>query len=337
MAIDKANSETPGSRPILEMANAFQRSRVLLTAYEIGLFTVVNDEWKTSEEVAEALESEPRATDRLMNALTALGLLEKRDGHFTNSPVAAAYLVKGRPDYMAGLAHTAHLWQTWSGLTTAVRRGTSTVGDEVNERGDDWLRAFIGAMHWRARQMADPIVRLLDLSGVSRVLDVGGGSGAFSMAFVRAGAGIHAVVFDLANVVPLTKNYVESAGYEAQVSIVVGDYRRDQLPDGFDLVFLSAIVHANSFEENRHLLRKCASALEPGGQVVVLDQIMNEDRTAPLPAAMFALNMLVGTGAGDTYTEPEVRGWMEEAGLGNITRKDTAFNNTMIIGRKPGP
>jgi 2-polyprenyl-3-methyl-5-hydroxy-6-metoxy-1,4-benzoquinol methylase len=236
---------------------------------------------------------------------------------------------------MAGLAHTAHLWLTWSGLTTAVRRGASVVGDEVNERGDEWLRAFIGAMHWRAQQMADQIVRLLDLPGVSRVLDVGGGSGAFSMAFVRAGAGIHAVVFDLPNVIALTKNYVESAGYAAQISTVVGDYRRDQLPEGFDLVFLSAIVHANSFEENRQLLRRCAAAIEPGGQVVVLDQIMNEDRTAPLPAAMFALNMLVGTGAGDTYTEAEVRGWMEEAGLSDIERKDTPFNNTLIIGRKP--
>ncbi len=331
---EKAATEGPTARPILEMANAFQRSRVLLTAYELGLFTVVNDEWKTSAEVAQALETEPRATDRLMNALTALGLLEKRDARFTNSPAAATFLVKGRPEYMAGLAHTAHLWQTWSGLTAAVRTGTGTAGDEVNERGDEWLRAFIGAMHWRAQQMADPIVRLLDLEGVSRVLDVGGGSGAFSMAFVRAGAGIHAVVFDLPNVVALTRNYVASAGYAAQISTITGDYRTDELPGGFDLVFLSAIVHANSFDENRRLIRKCANAVVPGGQVVVLDQIMNEDRTAPLPAAMFALNMLVGTGGGDTYTESEVRGWMEEVGLSNVTRKDTAFNNALVVGRK---
>jgi 2-polyprenyl-3-methyl-5-hydroxy-6-metoxy-1,4-benzoquinol methylase len=327
-----AAGDTPSTRPILEMATAFQRSRVLLTAYELGLFTVINDEWKTSADVATALESDPRATDRLMNALTALGLLEKRDGRFTNSPAAARFLVKGRPEYMAGLAHTAHLWQTWSGLTDAVRQGTGTAGDDVNQRGDEWLRAFIGAMHWRAQQMADGVVRLLDLSGVSRVLDVGGGSGAFSMAFVRAGRGVHAVVFDLPNVVPITKGYVESAGYGGQVSAVVGDYRRDELPAGFDLVFLSAIVHANDVEENRRLIRKCAAATAPGGQVVVLDQIMNEDRTAPAPAAMFALNMLVGTGGGDTYTESEVRAWMEEAGLRNLARIDTPFNNTAILG-----
>ncbi len=333
MTEQNTTSEGPSFRPILEMANAFQRSRVLLTAYELGLFTVMNDVWRTSAEVAEALETEPRATDRLMNALTAIGLLEKREGRFANSQAAAAFLVKGRTSYMAGLGHTAHLWQTWSGLTAAVRQGTSVAGDEVNERGDEWLRAFIAAMHWRARQMADPIVALLDLDGVSRVLDVGGGSGAFSMAFVRAGAGIHAVVFDLPNVVPLTRNYFESAGYGAQISTVAGDYRRDDLPGGFNLVFLSAIIHANSVDENRRLLQKCSAAIEPGGQVVVLDQIVNEDRTAPPSAVMFALNMLVGTGGGDTYTESEVRAWMEEAGLANITRKDTAFNNTLIVGR----
>ncbi len=335
MSVDKTMSdEGVAARSILEMANGFQRSRVLLTAYELGLFTVINDEWKTSAEVAAAIESDARATDRLMNALTALGLLDKRDGRFTNSPAAARFLVKGRPEYMAGLAHTAHLWQTWSGLTQAVHAGTGTVGDEVNERGDAWLRAFIGAMHWRARQMADGLVALLNLTGVARVLDVGGGSGAFSMAFVRARQGICAVVFDLPSVVPLTKNYVESAGYGAQISTAVGDYRRDDLPRGFDLVFLSAIVHANSAAENRSLIRKCAAATDPGGQVVVVDQIMNDDRTAPLMGAMFGLNMLVGTGGGDTYTESEVRSWMTDAGLRDVTRHDTPFNNTLVVGRK---
>jgi SAM-dependent methyltransferase len=270
-----------------------------------------------------------------MTALTALGLLEKHADRYLNSPTAARYLVRGRPDYLAGLQHTAHLWRTWSGLTDAVRAGTSVVGDEVNARGEDWLRAFIAAMHWRLKETSDETVRLLDLSGVASVLDVGGGSGAFSMAFVRAGHGIHAVVFDLPNVVPLTKNYIESAGYGAQISTAAGDYRTDELPSGFDLVFLSAIVHSLSPDANRQLLRKAAAATAPGGRVVVLDQLMNESRTGPLPAALFALNMLVGTGAGDTYTESEVRAWMAEAGLGDFTRINTPFVSDFVIGRKP--
>jgi hypothetical protein len=154
------------------------------------------------------------------------------------------------------------------------------------------------------------------------------------MAFVRAGRGIDAVVFDLPNVVPLTRNYVESAGYGAQVSTVAGDYRKDDLGGGFDLVFLSAIIHSLPPGENRRLLAKAAAAAEPGGQVVVVDQIMDEDRTGPVPAAMFALNMLVGTGAGDTYTESEVRSWMSDAGLHDVVRKDTPYANAIIVGRK---
>jgi SAM-dependent methyltransferase len=327
-------SQPIDQRAILDIATGFQRSRVLLTAYEIGLFTVLNDEWKTSAEVAEALETNPRATDRLMNALTALGILVKKDSRFVNSPSAARLLVRGRPDYMAGLAHTAHLWRTWSGLTQSVRTGTGNVGDEVNERGEEWLRAFIGAMHWRAQSIADETVTGLDLSNVSTVLDVGGGSGAFSMAFVRAGRGIHAVVFDLPNVVPMTRNYVASAGYGAQVSTVVGDYRKDELPAGFDMVFLSAIIHSLAPDGNRDLIRKAAAAAAPGGQVVVLDHLMNEERSGPLPAAMFALNMLVGTGAGDTYTESEVRSWMQEAGLHDIVRKPTPSVSSFMIGLK---
>ncbi len=154
------------------------------------------------------------------------------------------------------------------------------------------------------------------------------------MAFVRAKAGISATVFDLPNVVSLTQKYVEQEGLADKVKTVGGDYMVDDLGSGFDLVFLSAIIHSNSVEENRKLIRKCAQALNPNGQVVVQDFIMDEDRTSPAHGALFALNMLVGTEAGDTYTESEVRRWMEEAGLSNLIRKDTHFGATLIMSRK---
>jgi len=191
-------------------------------------------------------------------------------------------------------------------------------------------------MHARARHNAPAVVGHLDLSGVSCVLDVGGGSGAFSMAFVCARDGIRATVFDLPNVVPLTRDYVAREGLADRIDTAVGDYNVDLLGEGFDLVFLSAIIHSNSPAENRRLLWKCAAALEPDGQVVVQDFIMDDDRISPPFGALFALNMLVATEAGDTYTESEVRSWMEEAGLSAIARQDTAFGTTLVIGRKVG-
>jgi len=321
-------------RAILEMATAFQRSRVLLTAHELDLFTLLAETWKSSAEVAKALGTDERATDRLMNTLCSLGLLEKRDRRFSNTPPASRFLVRGKPAFMAGLMHTAHLWDTWSTLTEAVRQGSSVVGRPIGDQGEQWLRAFIAAMHWRGCQHARDVVGWLDLSGVSRVLDVGGGSGVYAMAFARAKPDITAVVFDLPSVVSMTQEYVAREGLSDRVKTVAGDYEVDELGRGFDLAFLSAIIHSNSESANRRLLRKCAEALKPKGQLVVQDFIVDEDRTGPPFAVLFALNMLVGTESGDTYTESEVREWMREAGLSGVGRKDTEFGTTLLIGRK---
>lgn len=323
---------------IMDLAGGFQRSRVLLTAHELDLFSELRDGSKSSSEVARARGIAERATERLMNALCAMGLLEKKDGRFSNTPSASQFLVKGNPDYLAGLMHMVHLWETWSTLTAAVRQGRSVIdrAKSVNERGAEWLRAFIAAMHWRACQHAPGVVGLLDLSGVSRVLDVGAGSAAYAMAFVRARDGITAVAFDLPNVIPLTQRYIRQAGLQDRVETAEGDYDVDPLGSGFDLVFLSAIIHSSSPSGNRRLIGKAAAAAAPQGEVVVQDFIVDEDRTGPPFAALFALNMLVGTEAGDTYTESEVRQWMEEAGLRHVVTKDTPFGTSLIIGRKGG-
>jgi SAM-dependent methyltransferase len=322
---------TPTS--LMELATAFQRSRPLLTAFDLGLFSVLNDEERTSEETAAALGTAPRATDRLMNALVALGVLEKKAGRFRNTALANSHLVKGRPDYMGGLGHTNHLWDTWSRLTEVVRTGHPAGLAETNDRGDDWLRPFIAAMHARGRQSAAEVVRLLGLDEVSRVLDVGGGSGVYAMAFVRARTGISAVVFDLPNVIPLTRTYIAREGLAAEITTMDGDYLVAPLGDGFDIVFMSAVIHSNAVDDNRLLFQKAARALNPGGRLVVQDFLMSEERDGPLGPAMFALNMLVGTPAGDTFTESEVRSWMSDAGFLSIERTDTSFGTSLITGR----
>jgi SAM-dependent methyltransferase len=161
---------------------------------------------------------------------------------------------------------------------------------------------------------------------------VGGGSGAYAMAFVKARSNINAAVFDLPNVIPITRGYIEKEGLADKIKTIEGDYTVDPLGKGYDLIFLSAIIHSNSIEVNMKLLKKCLEALNPGGQVVIQDFIMDENRTTPLSGALFALNMLVSTEAGDTYTESEVRDWMTAAGLSSIKRIDTPFVTTLIYG-----
>jgi SAM-dependent methyltransferase len=314
---------------ITELSRAFQKSRIFLTAYEMDVFTVLGDDRKSSKEISDAINADHRGTDRLLNALCALKVLTKSGDQYKNSPVAAHFLVKGKPGYQAGLMHTVHLWNSWDTLTDAVRNGGLVRQEPVEGRDNAWFVAFIAAMHGRAAKEAPELVSKLDLSEVSRVLDVGGGSGAFAMAFVRASESIRATVFDLPNVVSLTQGYIEKEGLGHRIDTVAGDYNKDELPQGYDLTFLSAIIHSNSPKQNQALFTKISGALNAGGKIVVSDIIMNDDRTSPEFGAIFALNMLVNTTSGDTFTESEVKSWMKAAGMSFVER-----NGGVMIGKK---
>lgn len=317
---------------IREIAYGFQKSRILLTAIELDVFTVLGSERKSSAYVAGVLRTDERATDRLLNALCAIDLLEKTDDKFSNTAPGLRFLVRGKPESLSGLMHTVHLWEPWGMLTQAIRRGRPGSLRRMRDRGNEWLIAFIAAMHDRASKQAAGVVAQLDLRGVSRVLDLGGGSGAYAMAFARAKTDLQATVFDLPQVISLAKKYIEKEGLSKMVRTLGGDYLVDDLGTGYDLVFLSAIIHSNSLRENETLLGKCVAAVNPRGRVVVQDYIMDEDRISPAAGAIFALNMLVSTDGGDSYTENEVRMLMKKAGLSRVERRDTPFGVSHMIG-----
>lgn len=320
---------------LLETVNSFRLSRVILTAFELELFSHLGIEGKSSEAIAKEIKTDARATDRLMNVLVGCGLLEKKKNIFKNTPLSAKFLIKGSPAYLGGLGHTANLWHTWTTMTEAVRKGTTVVmKDPINDRSKDWLEPFIAAMHSKGRKEANEIAGLLDFTNANKVLDVGGGSGAYSFAFIDKKPALKAVIYDLPNVLPLTEKYIAGEGYKGKVETLSGNYLKDPLGKGYDMAFLSAVIHSNSPGENRLLFKKCGRALNSGGQLVVLDHIMSDDRTTPFGGALFALNMLVGTEAGDTYTESEIRLWMTNAGFGEFIRKETKSGTSLLIGKK---
>ena len=322
---------------ILEAASAYRLSRVLLTAMELDLFTQIEDSSRSPSEIAGLIGADPRAIDRLCAVLCGAGLLDRQDGRYGNTPLARRHLVRGSDEYLGGLMHSAHLWTRWTELTAAVRLGQAPAAEEISDRGGEWLEAFIAAMHSRGLSQAPLDIGLLDLQDTSHVLDLGGGSGVFAMAFVQIRPDMRATVFDLPEVVGITRRYIEEAELTPRIGTLAGDYRTDDIGSGYDLVFLSAIVHSNSSSVNATLLRRCADALNPGGQVVVQDFVIDEDRVHPAGAALFALNMLVATSEGDTFTESEIREWMEAAGLVDVVRQDTLTGTAQVIGRKPKP
>ncbi len=314
--------EAAGALPddLNDRIRAFQESRVILTALELDSFTAIGT-GATAAEASAKMETNHRATEMLLNALASMGLLIKCGEMYHNTPATARYFTAGSPDNARlGLLHTANLWVRWSTLTECVRSGRTVMGEEVAERGAEWTQAFIAAMHRNAAQRSGPVVRAVGAAKVRRMLDIGGGSGAYSIAFAKAHPGLHADIVDLPMVLPIAQRHIEEAGVQDRVQVRVGDLRSEGFGADYDLVFVSAICHMLSPEENRDLFHRARQALGLGGRIVIQDFILEDDKTAPKSAALFALNMLVGTRAGSTYSEAEYTGWLSEAGFGGIRR-----------------
>jgi SAM-dependent methyltransferase len=322
------------SNAIRELAASFQKSRILLTGFELDIFTNIEESGTTNKQLADKLHFDEHACERLLNALVSLGFLKKQNQLFFNTADSFVFLSKKSPDYMGGLMHSNHLWNTWSNLTQVIKTGIPAHPAEINERGDEWLFPFINAMHDRAKKQAPQQLANIDLSATKSVLDIGGGSGAYSMEFVSRKPEIKATVFDLPNVVPITKKFLEKEGFSHSIKIHEGDYTTDTLPAGFDLAFLSAVIHSNSLETNQHLVKKCFDALNTNGRIVIQDWIMNNDRTLPLSGAVFAINMLVGTESGDCFTEQEVTEMLDVAGFKNISRTEFESGLSQMVGQK---
>jgi len=319
---------------IREFAAYFQKSRILLSGFELDVFTNIDESGTTSNQIANKLQLDERACERLLNALVSLGFLTKQKQLFFNTADSNIFLSKKSSDYLGGLMHSNHLWNTWSNLTQVVKTGKSAHPAEINKRGEDWLSPFINAMHDRAKKQAPQQLANIDMSEVNSVLDIGGGSGAYSMEFVSKKPEIEATVFDLPNVVPLTKKYLDKEGFSDKIKTHSGDYTTDDLPKGFDLVFLSAIIHSNSLEINRSLIKKCFYSLNKNGRIVIQDWIMNNDRTQPASGAVFAINMLVGTEAGDCFTDKEATEMLNAAGFKNISRTEFETGLSQITAQK---
>ncbi len=319
---------------IREFVSSFQKSRILLSGFELDIFTNIHEAGSSANQIAKALNLNEHACDRLLNALVSLGFLQKQDQLFFNTEDSYSFLSKNSPNYMGGLMHSNHLWNTWSNLSQVVRSGKSAHPAEINERGDDWLYAFISAMHDRAIKQAPQQLAKIDVSETKSVLDIGGGSGAYSMEFVNIKPEMEATVFDLPNVVPITQKFIDKEGFSTRIKTFTGDYTTDDLPIGYDMAFLSAIIHSNSLEVNQDLIKKCFKSLNNKGKIVIQDWIMNNDRTQPTSGAIFAINMLVGTEAGDCFTEQEVTDMLTAAGFNNISRLEFESGLSQVIAQK---
>lgn len=308
-----------GPETVLRLAQSFMECKIFQTAAELNLFTILDGVPLSSDEIADRISADARALAVLLDALAAMGFLVKRGQTYECEDDISGMLSDKSPQSILPMVlHMASLWKRWSRLTDIVKGG-GVFDDEFDfSRDAAELRAFIGAMHSIGAPMAKRIVEAVGPGEARSLLDVGGGSGTYTMAFLRAVPEMHATLFDLPEVIEMARERLKNEGLIDRVTLVPGSFYLQEFPEGHDLALISAIIHSNSPEDNLELYRKVFRALTPGGRILVRDHVMSPDRTRPRDGAVFAINMLVGTPGGGTYTYEEIEAGLRKAGFGRI-------------------
>jgi len=318
---------------LLDLARQYQAAAVLAAAADLDLFSALESRPATAASLARARSCDHRGLTTLLDALAALGLLSKHDDSYAVPPGLGRFLVAASPDsVLPMLQHQANCLRAWSRLSEAVASGqpvpkTASIRGVAGDQ-----EAFIGAMHAISQPVADQVVAALAPLRFTHLLDVGGASGTWTMAFLRACPTATATLFDLPHVIPLARSRLTEAGFAERVRTVAGDFYSDPLPPGADLVWISAVIHQNSRQQNRALFSKVRAAIQPRGRVAIRDIVMEPDRLHPLAGALFAINMLVATPGGGTYTFEEIREDLQSSGFSEVTlaRRDEAMNSIVL-------
>lgn len=321
---------------VMADARAFMKSRVILTAAELDFFTHLYEKPDTAENLATRLKLDVNATGRVLDCLAGFGLLDKQNRQYRITDQGAYYSARHPESILPMIRHLGDLWNKWSGLTEIVRNGTDRDRESGIHMEDKNWEAFIGAMHVVGRELSEQIAEAYDLNRFKRLLDIGGASGTYTIAFLRKNPQMSGVIFDMDNVIPMARKRLDNEGLLDRVELVVGDFYQNELPKGCDLALLSAIIHQNGIKENIDLYRKIYRALDPGGTILIRDYIMDETRTQPPPGALFDINMLVATRAGKTYTFGQVEDSLKQAGFYNarLARKGKGMDS-LVEAQKP--
>jgi len=322
---------------ILALGRSYQGAAVLAAAADLDLFRALAPAPLGAVELARTLECDLRALTILLDALVGLRLLEKAGSHYALPAGLNAFLTPdGAQSILAMAQHQGRCLRYWAQLACVVKTGRAAerIPGVRGEAGDQ--EAFIGAMHNISAPSADQLIQSVQPLQFRHLLDIGGASGTWTIAFLRACPSAQATLFDLPHVIPMARRRLVAAGLDQRVSLVAGDFATDALPPGADLAWVSAIVHQNSRAQNRALLTAVFKALATGGRIAIRDILMEEDRTHPVAGALFAVNMLVATEGGGTFTFAELREDLVATGFAEVAqaRQDEAMNS-VVVARKP--
>jgi hypothetical protein len=314
---------------LLEAVRGYQLACVITAAADLDVFNALSAGPLDDTALAARIGGDLRATRILADALASAEVLYKNDGCYSLPASLRPFLIDSSPQSVAAMIrHQGTCLRRWARTEWVVRSGEREIL-ELSVRGAEAdYAAFVEAMNVVSAGIADSLVADVDPGPFRCLLDVGGASGTWTMAWLKRCPSARAILFDLPSVLPQARARLASEGYADRIDLIGGDFDVDPLPTGADLVWVSAIIHQNSREQNRALFRRIAAAIVADGKILIRDMVMEESRIAPRQGAFFAVNMLVGTPRGGTYTLAEIREDLEQAGFYEVrlVRRDEGMH-----------
>jgi SAM-dependent methyltransferase len=323
---------------ILDLIEAFRRSKTMFAAAEFAIFDRLAEAPATASELSVALTADAGALERLLDGCVGLGLLTKTEGCYANTAEAATYLVSSSPQTLTGyiLYSNRMLYPMWANLQDAIREGTPRWKQTFDLDGplfdrffntEESLRTFLRGMHGLGMISSPKVVAAFDLSRFRCFVDLGGATGHLALAARNRYPNLRAIVFELARVAAVAR---EHAGNK--VEIQVGDFFNDPLPEA-DLYAIGQILHDWPEEKINRLLRKIYDSLPSGGGLLIAEKLLEVDKAGPVPAQMQSINMLVCTEGKERALE-EYRVLLNTAGFTSVEGKRTGTPLDAVLALK---
>jgi len=343
MTMTSIANDATNPEHIMQVGLGFWGSKTLLSAVEMGLFTELAKGPRTLEELQGRLGLHPRSARDFLDALVALGLLQRIDGTYRNTPATERYLDKGKPSYVGGLLEMANrrLFGFWDGLTEALRTGKPQ--NEVKSGGAPFflalyadpgrLKGFLQAMTGLSRGANLAIAEKFPWRQYKSFVDVGTAQGDLAAQVALAHPHLAGLGLDLAQVGPIFEDYVAAQGVQDRLKFVAGDFFADSLPKA-DVVTMGHILHDWNLDEKKQLIRKAWRTIPPGGALIVYESVIDDERCRNAFGLLMSLNMLIETPGGFDYTGADCMEWMREAGFKEAYLRHLVGPDSMVVGIK---
>jgi SAM-dependent methyltransferase len=325
---------------IMQFAWGYVPPLVLEAAIHHRIFDVLDSGPKTIVEVQKETGASERGLAAVMHALVGMDFLAKdKHGKFSLTPESSTFLVSNKPSFQGGFIRhgSQQLIPKWLHLNKIVETGRPETAVNAEKTGAEFFQEFVNDIFPLSFPAAQTLSRHLNENGgaAARVLDLAAGSGVWGIALAQGSEKVRVTAVDWPEVLPVTRKTVARFGLSERFSFVGGDLQEAEFDSGYTVATLGHILHSEGPERSRALIKKTFAALAPGGTIAIAEFLVNADRTGPVNGLFFAVNMLVNTDRGDTFSFEEISGWLKEAGFTNARKLDAPGPSPLILATKP--